>query len=310
MTDTRYIVWTSHHALLHPHPHTPSLTRIPTTSQVNKTLQAMLEAKVAHYNELGDVLLARVLRCFSPIFLPIVSGADMSLDDGPLGDWAGGGHGSAGIDHVKAVFHWRDDATEAAWQKETGWSLLTLACTLDDEAAVTALLATDEGRAMIHTRGKLPKPKGSTLRVQPFSKMFLDMSTGMSPLMAAVTFSRPSVITALLDSGAPMPVGTKLFGDNPCQFRGLFAGKLENLKLLLHRFPDLATKVNQTGTTACAFACMLSKDQGQFDILKELLDYGAASTLSVQHCMHGTPLMSTTPKLVEPRPDALHVYYC
>ena len=47
------------------------------------------------------------------------------------------------------------------------------------------------------------------------------------------------------------------------QFRGVFAGKVDNLKLLLSRFPELASKVNQAGTTACHFACMLSKDQGQ-----------------------------------------------
>ena len=62
---------------------------------------------------------------------------------------------------------------------------------------------------------------------------------------------------------------TKLFGDNPCQFRGVFAGKVDNLKLLLRRYPDLACKINQFGTSACHFACMLSVDQGQKDILKE-----------------------------------------
>ena len=245
--------------------------------KVSKTLQTMLDAKVAHYEALDDMTLARVLRAFSPIFLPRPESEPTSVGNG--------------VAHVKSLFHWRDDATEAAWQKHTGWSLLTLACAVDDAAAVTELLATAEGKAMISSRGMIEKKKLTPLRIQPFSKMLMDMLIGMTPLMAAVTFSRPVVINALLDAGAPMPYGVKLFGDNPCQFRGMFAGKIDNLKLLLSRFPELASKVNQTGTSACAFACMLSRDQCQLDILKELLERGAASTLGVQHILHGTPLM-------------------
>ena len=37
----------------------------------------------------------------------------------------------------------------------------------------------------------------------------------------------------------------KLFGDNPCQWRGFFAGKIDNLKLVLRKYPELATKVHQ-----------------------------------------------------------------
>ena len=244
--------------------------------KVSKTLQTMLDAKVANYEALDDMTLARVLRAFAPIFLPKADSEST----------AGGG-----IEHVKTLFHWRDEATEAAWQKHTGWNLLTLACAVDDETAVTELLATDEGRAMISSRGIMEKKKLTPLRIQPFSKLLMDLLTGMTPLMAAVTFSRPVVISALLDAGAPMPVGVKLFGDNPCQFRGMFAGKIDNLRLLLSRFPELASKVNQAGASACAFACMLSRDQCQVDILKDLLDHGAASTLGVEHMAYGTPLM-------------------
>ena len=224
--------------------------------KVNQTLKAMLDAKVDYYFSLGDVTLGRLLIIFAPVFLP-------TLEDSGAASGPGGG-----VERVKAALRWRDEASEAAWMAETGWSLLSLACALDDEAAVTALLAAPEGRSMISSRVRGVK-MDTSLRKQPLSVMFLHMAVGLSPLMSAVTFSRPSIVNALLDAGAPMPTGTKLFGDNPCQFRGFFAGKVDNLKLLLHRYPDLACKINQFGTSACHFACMLSTDQGQSDILKE-----------------------------------------
>ena len=257
-------------------------------AKVNATLRTMLEAKIAHFAQLGDVTLSRVLRCFSPIFLPKIDAAEEEEGKAAAGS---GGAAGGGLEAVKATFGWRDDLTEAKWQAHTGWSLLTLACAVDDEAAVRALLATPEGKKMLTSRGKMASPKDTPLRNQPFSKLFLDMATGMTPLMAAVTFSRPSVIDLVLDAGAPMPYGTKLFGDSPCQFRGIFASKVDNLKLLLRRFPELAAKVNQTGTTCTHFACMLSREQGQCDILRELLERGAGATLSTQHMLLGTPLM-------------------
>ena len=135
----------------------------------------MLDAKVEHYETLGDITLARVLRCFAPVFVPRVTADDVA-------------GGSTGVVGVKTTFRWRDDATEAAWQKTSGWSLLTLACAVDDEAAVTELLATAEGRAMLTSRGKsakhTAKQRTTTLRLQPFSRMLLDMATGMRGAVA------------------------------------------------------------------------------------------------------------------------------
>ena len=151
---------------------------------------------------------------------------------------------------------------------------------------------------MVTSKGR--KVKESTdLRKQPFSKLFLDMAIGLSPLMAAVTFSRPSVITRLLEAGAPIPTGTKLFGESPCQFRGVFAGKTDNLTLILDRFPELACKVNQAGTTGMHFACMLSSGQSQCDVLEQLLAHGGAATLGTNHFALGTPLM-----VLSANPDA------
>ena len=52
----------------------------------------------------------------------------------------------------------------------------------------------------------------------------------MSPLMAAMTFASASVVTKLLDAGAPVERdGLKLLGERPCTFRGaVIAGKHEN----------------------------------------------------------------------------------
>lgn len=262
-------------------------------AKVNSTLQAMLDAKVDHFFELGDVGLARLLLVFAPVFLSRLQDteeADDPAEAASASSSSSSSAGTGGIDRVKERLRWRDEATEAAWMAETGWSLLTLACAFDDEIAVRALLAEPQGRAMLSGRVK-PSKVNTPLRSQPFSTMFIHLGTGMSPLMAAVTFSRPSVVEALLEAGAPMPVGTKLFGDNPCQFRGFFGGKISNLKLLIRRYPELASKINQTGTSACHFACMLSVDQGQRDILKELLDHGAAATLNTHHIVLGTPMM-------------------
>ena len=84
-------------------------------AKVNATLGTMYESKIGYYETMGDVTLARLLRCFAPMFLP-------KLGEGGAAEGGGGG-----VTALKARFKWRDDATEALWQKETGWSLLTLA---------------------------------------------------------------------------------------------------------------------------------------------------------------------------------------
>ena len=52
---------------------------------------------------------------------------------------------------------WRSEEVEAAWTAETGWNILTLACAMDDEAAVEELLGAstpkEEARRLLSAKG-------------------------------------------------------------------------------------------------------------------------------------------------------------
>ena len=67
---------------------------------------------------------------------------------------------SGGLDHLKSFLKWRSDAEEAAWEAETGWNLLTLACAMDDAAAVDTLLAQDPAtvKTLLEAKGESRDP--------------------------------------------------------------------------------------------------------------------------------------------------------
>ena len=190
---------------------------------VNRTLAKMLEAKAQFYEEeKDDWVLSRFVRAFSPVFVPrsptdAADDADAIDADAPAGESA--------VARMKRKMRWRGDEAEAAWFEETGWSLLLLACALDDEAAVDELLAQPKAqvRRELSAKGKkglvvspvtYQKAKAPRHRADPFAQLFCAYAEGMTPLMAAMTFARTSIVKKLIDAGASVKKdGLKLLGE-------------------------------------------------------------------------------------------------
>ena len=255
---------------------------------VNETLTKMLKAKVERYAK-EDITLSRLLQVFSPLFVPREAyyGA------------------SGGLDHLKSFLKWRGDAEEEAWEAETGWNLLTLACAMDDGDAVDALLAQDPAKVkgLLEAKGtQLAIPgngKGPKLRREPLGNKLLQYATCMTPLLAAMTFASRDIVQKLLDAGAPVDRndpsksskklaaaydncdGVALLGYRPCTFRGaVIAGKHENVDLFLERYPQYAT-AQHPESNACPlhYAAMTSQCRGQKKVVEALLKHGAAPSL-------------------------------
>ena len=239
---------------------------------VNETLTKMLKAKVEAYGK-EDITVARLLQVFSPLFVPREAyyGA------------------SNGLDHLKSFLKWRGDAEEAAWEAETGWNLLTLACAMDDGDAVDALLAQDAAtvKRLVEAKGtdmvvKGNSKKGTRLRREPLGQKLLQYAVNMTPLVAAMTFASRAVCEKLLDAGAPVERdGLALLGDRPCTFKGaVTAGKHENVDLFLERYPQYAN-AKHPDSEACPlhFAALSSQCRGQKKVVEALLKHGAAESL-------------------------------
>ena len=132
-------------------------------------------------------------------------------------------------------------------------------------------------------------------RADPFSQLFCAYGEGMTPLMAAMTFARASIVTKLLDAGADVKKsgGLELLGDLPCHFRGaILAGRLDNMKVFLDRYPEYVTKRNAFGSTVLHFACFIGRTNDQLNIVKDLLARGPASNLRAKNLIYGTPLQT------------------
>ena len=256
---------------------------------VNETLTKMLKAKVEAYGK-EDITVARLLQVFSPLFVPREAyyGA------------------SGGLDHLKSFLKWRSDAEEAAWEAETGWNLLTLACAMDDAAAVDTLLAQDPAtvKTLLEAKGEnlvIPgtSKKGTRLRREPLGQKLLQYAVDMTPLLAAMTFASRDVVAKLLDAGAPVDRckygkkghvessydhcdGVALLGYRPCTFRGaVIAGRHENVDLFLERYPKYANALQpEVGGCPLHYAALTSQCRGQKKVVEALLKHGAAESLT------------------------------
>ena len=272
---------------------------------VNSTLQKMLAAKAQFYEEVkNDWVLSRFVTAFSPVFVPRTIGVGQGESEGD----AAAEPGESAVARMKRRMRWRGDAEEAPWFEETGWSLLILACSLDDEPAVDELLALPEAelRRELDAKGKKglvvspmtwAKKGAPKHRAEPFAQLFCAYAEEMTALLAAMTFARPSIVTKLLDVGANVKRsgGLKLLGDLPCHFRGsILAGRLDNTKVLLDRHPEYLSKKNALGSTVLHFACMIGRTNDQLAIVKDLLARGPASNLTAKNLFFGTPLQTIT----------------
>lgn len=237
-------------------------------------------------------MLSRFTTCFAPVFIPPEFETPPELQAG-----------ESGIDRLKRLLRWRGDEAEVAWLEETGWSMMLLACAMDDEAAVDELLKLpkDELDEEMHaTGGKLlatplthQKMGAPRHRAEPFGQLLCAYAEGMTPLMAAMTFARTSIVTKLLDAGADLKKsgGQKLLGEWPCHFRGsILAGRVDNTIAFLDRFPQFVNSKDGKNNTCLHYACMIGRTNDQAAIIKELLARGASKSLHVHNLFHGTPL--------------------
>ena len=242
----------------------------------------MLKAKVESYFK-EDLTLARILQVFSPLFVPREA-------------YYGKEEGEEGLDRLKSFLRWRSDEEEAAWEAETGWNLLTLACAMGDGPAVNELLAQDAATvarllASKGTNGGGADGKGTKLRREPLGNKLLQYAVHMTPLLAAMTFASRDIVAKLLDAGAPIDDrgkefeecdGVALLGSRPCTFRGaVVAGKHENVQEFLGRHPKYATAILPS-SNACPLhlAAMSSHCRGQRECVEALLAHGAAANLA------------------------------
>ena len=97
------------------------------------------------------------------------------------------------------------------------------------------------------------------------------------------TFSSPAVLKKLLDVCEPRHVEKEalgLLGDNMCTFRGcIMSGRVDNLQIILDRYPKFATMSTHHLATPLMMATWISPGQNQLAIMKLLLERGAAQTL-------------------------------
>ena len=216
--------------------------------------------------------MSRMMQAMSPVFVPRHA----------YGSAAVGSEGSA-VDRLKKFMKWRSDAEEAAWMAETGWNLLTFAAAMDDGPAIDELLAQDAAtveRLFAAKGNDMVCPgnskKGTPLRREPLGQKLLEFAKDMTPMIASTTFASRAVCEKMMDAGGAAAVerdGLKLLGARPCLFRGaIVAGKHENVKLVLGRYPHIAKQLDpEFGTCVLHMACGTTACRGQSKVMKELL---------------------------------------
>jgi len=278
---------------------------------VNGTLGKMIAAKTKFYErpESYDPLMRRLVQCFTPVFVPRIDISDVASPDPADPDAPSGSFAPAAttaVERMKRFFGWRTEEEEAQWMEETRLNLLTLACTLDDEAAVDELLALPAEQRTRLLDDIVPKVEVSPgskaaltttgrTRSEPFGKLFCMHATGMTPLIAAATFSSTAVLKKVLAACEPRHVEREalgLLGDNMCTFRGcIMSGRVDNLQVILDAYPKFATASTHHGATPLMMATWITSGQNQSAMMKLLLERGAAETLGAQNMFGETVFM-------------------
>ena len=222
--------------------------------KVMEVLRKMLQHKITFYEAQGDHTLARLTRCFSPM---MTGGVDRFEEDdagaNAVGAGAGGGAGAGetAVDRLKRRLKWRDEATEAAWTQETGWNIMSLAAMLDDAAAVKELCALPNAAELMSAKGKAFPNDVHAYQKFPFAQKIRKLSVGHRPLMGAMAYGSPGVVTNMLAAGCPVPKGRKdqanTFGGSACHspLGAIFNGRTDNIEAFMAAKPgavDLAMR--------------------------------------------------------------------
>ena len=257
--------------------HQGTFTQDSDRPKVSAIIKAMLTSKLDAYEKSANYTLLRLLLAFAPVFIPKADVADLmrkarrpSTADG--GGGGGGGGGASAVEELKRRVRWRGDVAEAAWEQASGWSLLTLAAALDDLPAVEALLKRADAGEMLRARGKAHSVPGH----ETFNKILHDYSTNMTPLVAAATLASPPVLAALLDAGADIKADAAyVFGEDACHMRGcVIAGRVENARYLLTRFPEYVSSV-PSFAGFCPLNFAFEAGFNQYEMVEMLLSLGA-----------------------------------
>lgn len=229
-------------------------------AKVNATLEVMGTAKADYYREHGDFTLARAMTVYVRRFAPHAGARPAPLA------------GAAAVEALKQRFLWRDDETEAAWMKETGWNLLKLACASDDLASVTHLLLQPDAKATMEQKNK-PMVLGTELRRQPFSMLLGGSLDQFDAVTCAAAFGSPPVLQALIAAGSRVALCA------PCGVMGCWneggcrSGLIENVTTLLDAKPSLAAAKDAKGSLPITYALQAPK-HCQAELIQLFLERG------------------------------------
>ena len=266
--------------------------------KVSAIIKAMLTTKLDAYEKSANFTLMRLLLAFAPVFIPKADVADL-MRKARRPSTADDGGGASAIDELKRRVRWRGDVVEAAWAKASGWSLLTLAAALDDLPAVEALLKRADAAEMLKARGKAHSVAGH----ETFNKILHDYSTNMTPLVAAATLGSPPVLAALLDAGADMKADAAyVFGEDACHMRGcVIAGRVENARYLLTRFPEYVSAV-PSFAGFCPLNFAFEAGFNQHEMVEMLLSLGAdanhRASMGFSVVQFGSMMFDVDPRVV------------
>ena len=86
--------------------------------------------------------------------------------------------------------------------RKTGWNLAAIAAMTDDFEAVKELCKRDDAIELMSMVGKKIKVKHEHQKL-PFAQMLIHMANGHIPLMGAMGYARPEIVTCMLEAGCP-----------------------------------------------------------------------------------------------------------
>jgi ankyrin repeat protein len=162
---------------------------------------------------------------------------------------------------------WRQDE---GWFDRDRWPILVYAAVYNQETVIIELL--EQLESIRDTRLKrqylkscVPKEGLSTFGV----------IGGMTALMAAAAFAKPSIVSLLLEHGAN-PLETDVVGNDTFMYASIL-GRIDNVKFWLERFSDwnLERKNKTAGGVALSHAVF--NGPHRLELVKLLLDHGAST---------------------------------
>ena len=117
--------------------------------------------------------------------------------------------GETAVARVKEALLWRDEATEEAWMKKQGISLLLCAVCLNDRAAVRELLGRPDAKEALAMYAKPPytakERAAEVYRHEPFATLYLKSFDKLSPTCAALALADAETFQMVLAARPPPP---------------------------------------------------------------------------------------------------------